>query len=80
MIGFIVGWIIGSSIAIFIGWFGRELIQIARSLKPKEKTDPYVTNTYLPSKPYNNTDVIIQPKTPQQIQMETYEKIKRGDV
>lgn len=78
MIWLVVGFILGASPALFIGWYGREILTLLR--KKEEKAEPYVTNPYIASKPYKSEDTIIQPKTPQQLQNESYERIKRGDV
>jgi hypothetical protein len=76
-----LGFLLGFTIALFIGWFGREIIQSIRDIRAKlaDKPQPGVTNTGIPARPYQSTSSIIEPKTPQQLQTELNERLKRGE-
>ena len=78
----VIGFLLGAVPALFVGWFGREVIMTGRRMMSifEQKPVPSVTNPYVRPRPGSSPDVIIQPKSPQQLQMEAYEKLKRGEL
>lgn len=72
--------LLGISIGLFIGYKLQYISGKVRDLLSKEEIKPFVTNPYIEAKPYNTSNAIVTPKSPQQLQQEAFEKAKRGEL
>lgn len=72
---FVVGFLIGSSVAFIIGFVLRDIKDTMSKLIPEETSSPAVT-TPLPPEHIRENASIVTPKTPAQIAYEERERVK----
>lgn len=83
MIWFIIGFLIASPLFFHLGWYGKQLFELAKSIKENQKTpEPEQPATvtmgaYIPPKANYQSNQIINPKTPQQLEYETRMAVER---
>lgn len=75
---FIIGFIIGTPVAFFIGWYGRQMVEGIKKLLEREPEQDGAVVTPLPAgyvDVNNMSSGIISPKTPAQIDFEQEQRL-----